>query len=313
MATVLVLSCYEDEAARMVVDQLRAYPFDTVWFDTADFPLAAELTAFPGSSALGTLQTRNGVVDLDDVVSVLYRRPAQFQMPPGMVDEHRVFARVEARQGFGGVLTGIEARWVNHPSAIAAGNFKPKQLDVAASVGMNVPRTLVTNSPEQAQKFACDVGRTLIYKVFEPPTLPDQKVIFTSVVDPDELTDPSIGLTAHLFQEQIPKEFDARITVIGDACFGVAIHSESSAARIDFRADYDSVTYRPLPLPGELPHQLRAYLDRFGLAFGAFDFAVTTEGQYYFLECNPNGQWGWLEDETGIPMAEAFAKYLAEG
>ncbi|MGH3517323.1 MAG: MvdC/MvdD family ATP grasp protein [Haloechinothrix sp.] len=313
MASVLVLSCYEDEAARMVVDKLRAYPVDTVWFDTADFPLAADLAAFPGSSALGTLKTRNGVVNLDDVVSVLYRRPAQFQMPPDMADEHRVFARVEARQGFGGVLTGIEARWVNHPSAIATGNFKPKQLDVAAAVGMNVPRTLVTNSPEQAQKFAYDVGRTLIYKVFEPPTLSDQKVIFTSVVDPGEFNDPSIGLTAHLFQEQIPKEFDARITVIGGACFGVAIHAESPAARIDFRADYGSVTYRSLPLPGDLPRQLRAYLDRFGLAFGAFDFAVTADGEYYFLECNPNGQWGWLEDETGLPMAEAFAKYLAEG
>jgi hypothetical protein len=102
--TVLVLSFYEDETARMVVEQLQAYPVNTVWFDTADFPLAAELTAFPGSSALGTLRTSNGVVDLDDVVSVLYRRPAQFQMPPGMADEHRIFARVEARQGFGGVL-----------------------------------------------------------------------------------------------------------------------------------------------------------------------------------------------------------------
>jgi ATP-grasp ribosomal peptide maturase len=311
--TVLVLSCYEDETARMVVDKLRTYPVDTVWFDTADFPSAADLAAFPGTSTLGTLQTRNGVVDLDDVIGVLYRRPAQFQMPPGMSDEHRVFARVEARQGFGGVLTGIEARWVNHPSAIAAGNFKPKQLDVAANVDMKVPRTLVTNSPEQAKKFAGDVGRTLIYKAFEPPILPDRQVIFTSVVNPDELNDSSIGLTAHMFQEQIPKDFDARVTVIGDACFGVAIHSDSPAARIDFRSDYGSVTYRSLPLPAELPRQLRAYLDKFGLAFGAFDFAVTTEGQYYFLECNPNGQWGWLEDETGLPMAEAFAKYLAEG
>lgn len=175
MALYLVLSFYEDETARMVVDKLQAYPVDTVWFDIADFPLAAELAAFPGSSTLGTLQTRNGIVDLDDVIGVLYRRPAQFQMPPGIADEHRVFARVEARQGFGGVLTGIDARWVNHPSAVAGGNFKPKQLDVAVSVGMNVPRTLVTNSPEQAQKFACDVGRTLIYKAFEPPTLPDRR------------------------------------------------------------------------------------------------------------------------------------------
>jgi glutathione synthase/RimK-type ligase-like ATP-grasp enzyme len=153
----------------------------------------------------------------------------------------------------------------------------------------------------------------MIYKVFEPPILPDQKVIYTSVVDPDDLDDQTISLTAHMFQEQIPKDFDARITVVADKCFGVAIRTESPAARIDFRADYSAVSYTPLALPADLPGKLRAYLDRFGLAFGAFDFAVTTEGRYYFLECNPNGQWGWLQDETGLPMAEAFAEYLAEG
>lgn len=313
MATVLVLSYPEDEAAKMVAEQLRPYPVRVVSFDTADFPMSTEFTAFPGSSQRGTLQTDQETVDLDDVVGVLYRRPAQFRLPDGMMDEHRTFSRVEARHGFGGVLTSIEARWVNHPSAIGDGNFKPRQLHTAAAVGMSVPRTLITNSPEQARKFAGDIGQPVIYKVFEPPILPDQKVIFTTVVDPNDLDDPAIRLTAHMFQEQIPKEFDARVTMIGDKCFGVAIHASSQAAKIDFRSDYNAVSYTPLTLPIDFPSQLRAYLDRFGLAFGAFDFAVTADRKYYFLERNPNGQWGWLQDETGLPMAEAFAEYLAEG
>ncbi len=28
---------------------------------------------------------------------------------------------------------------------------------------------------------------------------------------------------------------------------------------------------------------------------------------------NPNGQWGWLEEKTGLPMAAAFADLLAQG
>lgn len=313
MATVLVMSCPEDATAEMVAEQLRDYPAKVVSFDTADFPMNAELLAFPGSPRRGILQSAQGTVDLDDLVGVLYRRPAQFRLPDGMLDEHRTFARVEARHGLGGVLTSIRARWVNHPSAIGESNFKPRQLQTAAAVGMTVPRTVVTNSPEQARKFACEMGQPVIYKAFEPPILPDQRVIYTSVVDPGDLDDPAIRLTAHMFQEQIPKEFDARVIVVADKCFGVAIHASSEAAKIDFRADYDAVSYTPLTLPVELRSQLRAYLDTFGLAFGAFDFAVTAVGRYYFLECNPNGQWGWLQDETGLPMAEAFAKYLAEG
>lgn len=313
MPTVLVLSCPGDAAADMVVDRLARHQMRVVRFDTADFPLRAELAAFPGQPVRGALRVAQDSVDLDDVVGVLYRRPARFQFPHGMLDEHRVFATAEARHGFGGVLASLPARWANHPSAVSDAHFKPRQLDMAAMAGMTVPRTVITNSPAQAAKFAAEIGRPVVYKAFEPAILPGDKAIFTSVVDQDHWDDPAISLTAHLFQERIPKAFDARITVIAHQCFGVAVHAHSDVSRIDFRADYDSVTYTPLKIPGELESQLRDYLDHFGLVFGAFDFAVTQDGEYVFLECNPNGQWGWLEDETGLPMAAAFAEYLAEG
>ena len=62
--------------------------------------------------------------------------------------------------------------------------------------------------------------------------------------------------------------------------------------------------------PPEITASLFAYLDSFGLVFGAFDFAVTDHGEWIFLECNPSGQWAWLEDETGLPMVAAFADLL---
>jgi D-alanine-D-alanine ligase-like ATP-grasp enzyme len=47
-----------------------------------------------------------------------------------------------------------------------------------------------------------------------------------------------------------------------------------------------------------------------GLAFGAFDFVVTPDNEWVVLECNPEGQWGWIEENTGLPIADAIAKYL---
>jgi glutathione synthase/RimK-type ligase-like ATP-grasp enzyme len=55
---------------------------------------------------------------------------------------------------------------------------------------------------------------------------------------------------------------------------------------------------------------VRALLDRLGLRFGALDFVVTPDGEWWFLECNPNGQWAWIEDETGLPIASALADAL---
>ena len=47
--------------------------------------------------------------------------------------------------------------------------------------------------------------------------------------------------------------------------------------------------------------------------FGCFDFALTgggdDPGHWTAIECNPNGQWGWLPDAEQI--TEAFADILS--
>ena len=52
------------------------------------------------------------------------------------------------------------------------------------------------------------------------------------------------------------------------------------------------------------------YLKRMHLNFGCFDFIVTPDGEYVFLECNPNGQWLWIEEEPGMKISEAIAEAL---
>ena len=38
------------------------------------------------------------------------------------------------------------------------------------------------------------------------------------------------------------------------------------------------------------------------LNFGCFDVVVSKSGQPVFLECNPNGQWLWVENMTGLEI-----------
>jgi D-alanine-D-alanine ligase-like ATP-grasp enzyme len=112
------------------------------------------------------------------------------------------------------------------------------------------------------------------------------------------------------FQEWVPKRYDVRMTVAGRRCFSVAIIAESDAAYIDWRSDYHSLRYEPIDTPVDIAASAMDYLDQFGLAFGAFDFVVDPDNQWWFLECNPNGQWGWLEHETGLPIGSALADLL---
>ncbi|SCF90374.1 MULTISPECIES: hypothetical protein [unclassified Streptomyces] len=51
-------------------------------------------------------------------------------------------------------------------------------------------------------------------------------------------------------------------------------------------------------------------LNRLGLPYGAFDFVVTPEDEWVFLEVNPSGQYGFIEVATGLSITAAIADYL---
>jgi hypothetical protein len=128
------------------------------------------------------------------------------------------------------------------------------------------------------------------------------KVAEVSATDIDD----DVAGTAHLFQKRVPKVADVRATVIGADVFCVRIDSDL----LDWRTDYSKLTYTPVEAPPGIRPALHRYMNRFRLVFGAFDFAVDHEGRWWFLECNPSGQWSWLETETGLPMCAALADLL---
>ena len=117
--------------------------------------------------------------------------------------------------------------------------------------------------------------------------------------------------SAHLFQAQVPKVADVRAVVVGGQVFSARITAPPGV--VDWRAEYQSLTYEPVPCPDGIRGALVRFLAAFGLNFGAFDFAVTADGAWWFLECNPNGQWAWLEDAAGLPITTAIADLLENG
>lgn len=131
----------------------------------------------------------------------------------------------------------------------------------------------------------------------------------TTLLRAGEIDDGLAG-TAHLFQERVPKQYEVRLTVIGEQMFPVAIHAGSEAAKLDWRTDYGSLTYEPVELPVDVQKGVRLLMDEMGLFFGALDFAVTPDGRWVFFEVNPNGQWHWLAVKAGVPMVEAMADAL---
>ncbi len=51
-------------------------------------------------------------------------------------------------------------------------------------------------------------------------------------------------------------------------------------------------------------------MESFGINFASLDMIITPEGEFVFLELNPNGQWLWLEMELGFPLVASLADLL---
>lgn len=261
----------------------------------------------------GWLISRGRRIQLSSVHSVYRRQPAQFTFAAGMSAPERRFATMECTYGLGGVLSAQPWRWIDHPAAVADACYKPRQLRVATQCGLNAPRSLVTNVGAQAREFAAEVREGLVYKSLSPGVVTEQdevRIIYTSRLTADDLDDRAVALCCHLFQEWIPKAFDVRLTAVGDRCYAVAVHAGSPETEVDWRCHYDELRYEVCRTPDAVRWGVAAYLRAFGLTFGAFDFSVTPDGRWWFLECNPAGQWGWLAEQCGLPIAEAIADEL---
>lgn len=332
---VVVLTELCDPTADLVIEELHRRDVPVVRFDAADFPQTVVLSAGLDQAGLyGTITTPSRIVDLTETRSLYYRRPRGFDFSHHEPDAAR-FATAQARFGLGGVIANLPGcRYVNHPHSISDAEYKPTQLVVAAKLGMTVPRTAITNDPTFAREFLSECGRIVYKPLYSTPyqVEGEQRAVWVREVRPLELADAvdptdsarsvgSISGTAHLFQERVDKVADLRITVVGDALFCVRIDIEqhetswtgSGEQLLDWRYDYDRLTYSVIDPPAEVTDQVAAYLKFFGLAFGCFDFALTRDDEPVFLECNPNGQWAWLEEPTGLPMTDAFADLLQRG
>lgn len=313
--TVLILAGELDVSVDQMVLALRERDVsvcrvDTVWFP-AQLSIDAELR---DGRWQGRLRAPGRDIELVGLRSVWYRSPTTFQFPPELSGAERHHAFLEAKYGLGGVLSSLPVLWVNHPARAAAAS-KPVQLSTAARCGLTVPDTLITNEPSAVRRFA-ERGGT-VTKMLGANHIAEEgtrKITFTRLLGHDDLADlRGIHTTTHQFQRWAPKKYDCRVIAIGEQLFAFAIRAGNATSYIEFRADYDALTYEPIELPAEVASGIRRFLDTMGLVYGALDFVVSPDGSYAFLECNSGGQFGWLEARTGAPLTQTLANLLAQG
>lgn len=320
---VLVLTQEFDPHVPPVALALHKRDVEVLRFDLRDFPEHVELTARigPDHPWQGPLSYDGRVHDLSQLRSVWYRRPKQYEAPKAYIPPVRVFLNTENLRGLVGVLQQGPT-WVSRRESIQYAEYKLAQLAAAQALGLSIPRTLITNSPGAVKAFAEECNGAIISKAIARGAIDPEGVyltgpnpkncLYTNTVQPEHLEHvEGVRVCAHLFQQAIPKKMDLRIVVIGQRLFTIGIHGHTEHVALDWRRDYSSLTYSIEKLPQEVEQKMFQLVAYFGLHYSSADVILTPEGEYIFIELNPNGQFYFLQPPTGLPMAEAMADLLA--
>ena len=114
-----------------------------------------------------------------------------------------------------------------------------------------------------------------------------------------------------LLQEEIKKDGDIRVTVVGNKVFSAFLNHEGY--EVDWRKTNNNSKWIKYKLPKDIEKNCIRLCKELKLEFGAIDLIKSIEGNYIFLELNPNGQWVWIEEKTGLPISNGIVNHLSRG
>lgn len=206
--------------------------------------------------------------------------------------------------------------WINKIRADhAVCSNKLWQLNEAQQSGLTVPRTLFSNHGDDVRAFYEACNGNIIMKLhgaLSRSMKGDGAFLPTTRITAKDL--PQLDTIAYcpmIFQELVPKDYELRIAYADGAFYTGKINAANDAAgQTDWRAASTQLPWQPYELPPTVQEKIHRLMQRLDLSFGAIDMIRRTDGEYVFLEVNPQGEWGMLQKYLGYPIAETIAEKL---
>lgn len=307
-----------DSHAKHVSNQLSKLGENTIIYNPTTYPLSSVVTIeYKNGKSDFILSKEHIDYDLSQVKSVWYRRPGDFSISSTLKTGEKVWLRNEYRHFFNALWMNLRhVLWVNNPENNKRAGFKLFQLSVAAELEFHIPPFIVTNDIERAKRFIEYNKEVVIKSLASPSVFTSKRVatIYTHLLKKEDLEQLfSVRFGPTFLQKYIRKKNDIRVTIIGNSLFAAKIDpSGFEEAYIDFRKvqPYDLI-HEQMELPNRIKKKCIKMVKYFGLHFAAIDLLLTPNDDFVFLEINPNGQWLWIEEMTGMPLTKAMCNLLS--
>jgi len=317
--SILIITSKIDITSDFVIKSLKLKKLSFYRLNTEDIGKTIKITFdFSSNKFLIFDEQVNRTINLLDVKSVYFRRPEVNDELADISPGERNFVRSELLFVLEGIYKILrKAFWINTVHAIRNAENKVFQLLLAKDLQLQTPDSLITNVPAYARSFYQKQQASCIIKPIKSGLVEgvnEEGVIFTNKIQIDADNAERINICPVYLQNLIEKRGDVRVTLIGKKLFVALIHSQTSdEAKIDWRKSCVPLKHTALELPGEIAQKCFDLAAILNLNFAAIDFILDGNGNYIFLEINPNGQWAWIEKQLDFKISDEITTLLADG
>lgn len=313
---VLVITSEPDPHVDMVRRKIPETEFSI--FDPSKIPFSSNLTYLFRDG--GTYEIRFNDRVLNGVEVVWFRKPVIIEpnkLPVG--EQYRKYTHTAYKNAAQAIFALLRnSYWVSDPWAILRANNKLVQQEIAFSRGLRIPKTLVTNSADDVRKFLNEQG-SIVAKPLGAEVVNESGVAkafySTKIIADDDVDLSGLQVAPAIFQEDLSGCLDIRVTVVGNNVYACEIRKTGDLhSKVDWRVGVltMNLTYLPHNLPCDLSATCISVIQDLGIKFGCFDFMLDTKGRYWFLEVNPNGQWGFIEENSGLLISDGFVELFTQ-
>jgi glutathione synthase/RimK-type ligase-like ATP-grasp enzyme len=313
LTPIILVTSANDLAADLLVLGLARRGSEYIRFNQEEFP--ARITMVWAQSREPQVIMDDTAIGFSEIRSAWFRHANVAPVIQSGGPAEEAFAIQECAAYLAGFWECAPWWWMNKPSTILNASLKLRQLSLAEAYGFRVPRTVATNCPEAACTFVAS-QESIAKTILSAGYMHDGKrySIFTTKITADEIDKVTFRQAPVIVQECVPNKVDLRVTVVGNNVFPICIRKPKDVHEVDWRAlDPKVIRYEEFGIPREVQSTCVGLVRAHGLTYAALDFIVTPNDEYVFLELNPSGQWGWLEEVTEGRITNAIVDCLIRG